>query len=171
MAGALAALLTALGVTAIGAAPACSNSSACDAPSSGKFGVSLQYAQTLPVAVVCDGGMIDASACGAAAHPLDGVRWSVNVSGGTGTVSTGSATWTCTALPPRSAPTTYADGSTQIGTGCYLALECGVQTVGSQLADVQLQILPSGATDALVLVHDIGPTCCTDEYTGRYTGP
>ena len=165
----------AAGTAALGFAAVigCSNNpSACSAPASGNFSVALKYAQTIPVDLFCDAGDIDAGGCGAGPHSLDGASLRIAVSGSTGTVTTGTATWHCTALMPRSAPVTAPDGSTEPGTGCDLALECGQQTVGdASTASLQIQILGPATpttTDALVLVHEVGPTCCTDEYTGTW---
>jgi len=157
---------------AIAASPACSNNQAsCSAPSSGTFHVTLAYSQTIPVDLFCDGGGIDASACGARPHVLDGASWTVTVNGGSASIASSSGTWSCTATPPRSAPGEQPDGSSQAGTGCYVLLECGVQAVGDAGAapvQVQVQILTQSQTDVLALVHDESSDCCTDEYTGAW---
>ncbi len=156
------------------AAPGCSNDQApsCNAPSSGTFHVGLSYSQTVPVNLFCDAGTIDASACGAQPHVLDGASWTVTVNGGSASIASSAGTLSCKATPPRAAPGDPADGASQAGTGCYLLLECGPQAVGdagaAQVALVQVQILAPSSTDVLVLVHDESSDCCTDEYTGSY---
>lgn len=148
----------------------CSNTQpSCTAPGAGSFTIDLHYAQTIPVDLLCDAGDIDASSCGARPHPFEGASWSLAVNGGTGTVKGSGASWTCSALSPRSSPTTTPDGSPVPGTGCYLALECGPQAVGDAgTALVQIQLLTPASTDVVVLVHDIAGECCTDEYTGSW---
>ncbi len=157
-------------VVALLALAACSNNQpSCSAPSSGTFHVTLAYSQTIPVDLFCDGGGIDASACGARAHVLDGASWTVTVNGGSASVASSSGTWSCTATPPRSAPGEQPDGSSQAGTGCYLLLECALQAAGDAgAAQVQVQILTQSQTDVLALVHDESSDCCTDEYTGAW---
>jgi hypothetical protein len=168
-------LATALGAafTAALAVVGCSNNQpSCAAPGAGSFHVSLAYSQTVPVDLFCDAGDIDASACGSRPHPLDGASWTVTVNGGSATITATSGTWDCAVTPPRSAPSTQPDGSTQAGSGCYLLLECGAHPLGDAgTAQVQVQLLaqPSPAsTDVLALVHDVASDCCTDEYTGTW---
>jgi hypothetical protein len=148
----------------------CSNSgSSCAAPSSGTFKVQLAYSQTIPVDLFCDAGDIDASACGAQPHPFDGTTWTVVVDGSTARVTTARGTWSCVATAPSSSPGSQPDGSTTVGTNCYLLVECGTQTVGDAgPAQIQLQILTKASTDAVVIAHDVGASCCTDEYTGSW---
>jgi hypothetical protein len=148
----------------------CSNNpNSCSAPSGGTFHVALSYSQTLPVDIFCDAGAIDASTCGAQPHPLDGASWTVVVDGGTGTITSSAGTWTCTATAPGTAPNDEPDGSAQVGTECYLLLQCGQQAVGDAgAAQVQVQILTQGSPDVLTLVHEVGSDCCTDEYTGTW---
>ena len=162
LAGALA-----LGALALGG---CSNDQVtCSAPGGGNFTLGLTYAKTIPVALSCSTGGADASTCGARAHAFDGTTWSIAVSGSMATVKTGTSTFACTAIGPRSSPQSLPDGASVPGTGCYLAIECGAQTVGDAgPAQVQIQLLPQGSTDVVAIVHDTGSDCCTDEYTGAW---
>ena len=149
---------------------ACSNdSAACSAPATGTFTATLHYAETATVSLACDGGGADASTCVARPHPFDGATWKVVVSGSTATVTSAGATWSCQSLAPRSAPGTTNDGGPLPGTGCYLELRCGTQATGDAGAqEIELQILAKSATDVLVVAHDPGADCCTDEYTGAW---
>jgi hypothetical protein len=149
---------------------ACSNNAAsCSAPSTGTFHVSLAYSQTLAVDLFCDAGGIDASACSARPHPLDGASWTIAVDGSTAKITGTAAGFSCAATAPQTSPSTAADGSTAPGSGCYLLVECGQQAVGDAGAgEVQVQLLAQASTDALVLVHDGTSDCCTDEYTGTW---
>jgi hypothetical protein len=157
----------------------CSNSvPSCSAPSTGTFKVQLSYSQTIPVDLSCDEGDagqtgdIDASACASQPHPFDGATWTVTVSGSGATITTASTaggTWSCVATAPRSGPASQPDGSTSVGTGCYLLLECAPQSVGDAgPAQVQVQLLAQASTDVVVIVHSQGSSCCTDQYTGSW---
>ncbi len=148
----------------------CSNNpSSCSAPSSGKFTVQLSYAQTVAVDLFCDGGTVDASSCSAQPHPFDGASWTIAVSSSSATVTSAQGSWSCTAVGPGTAPSQQPDGSTQVGAGCYLLLECGEHAAGDAgTAEVQVQVLAQGATDVVALVHQVGGDCCTDQYTGSW---
>ena len=158
------------GMTIALAAAGCSNNpSSCSAPSSGKFTSQLSYTQTVPVDLFCDGGTVDASSCSAQPHPFAGASWTIAVSSGSATITSPQGTWSCTAIGPGTAPSQQPDGSTQVGTGCYLLLECGEHAAGDAgTATVQVQILAQGTTDVVALVHQVGGDCCTDQYTGSW---
>ena len=157
--------------TTLGVAACSNNPSSCSAPSTGKFGVELSYAETLSVDLFCDGGggTADASSCAAQPHPFDGASWNIVVSSGSATVTSSQGSWSCTAISPGTAPSQQPDGSTGVGTECYLLLECGQHAAGDAgTAEVEVQILTQGATDVVALVHEVGGDCCTDEYTGSW---
>jgi hypothetical protein len=171
---------------------ACSNPNPpCSSPSTGTFTVTLAYSRTIPVAIYCDAGAIDASpveaaakdsgvsdsgteagvadagaSCSARPHPFDGTTWTIAVTGSATTVTPkGSAAWTCTSISPTSPPGSGPDGSAVPATGCYLLVSCGRQ---AGAADVEVQIFAQSSTDVLVLVHDDTDGCCNDEYTGTW---
>lgn len=164
------ALAGAMGTT-LAAAGCSNNTSSCSAPSSGTFTLQLSYAQTIPIDLFCDGGTAatDASTCAAQPHPFDGASWKVAVSGSGATVTLPQGSWSCTAVAPSTSPSQEPDGSSQVGTGCYLLLECGQHAAGDAgMAEVQVQILTKGGSDVVALVHDVAGNCCTDEYTGSW---
>ncbi len=160
----------AVGMTMALAVAGCSNNpSSCSAPSTGTFTVQLSYAQTIAVDLFCDGGTIDASSCSTQPHPFDGASWTIAVSSSSATITSAQGSWSCTAIGPGTAPAQQPDGSTRVGTGCYLLLECGQHAAGDAgTAEVQVQVLTQGATDVVALVHQVAGDCCTDQYTGSW---
>jgi hypothetical protein len=153
---------------------ACSNNQTkCSAPSSGSFSVPLTFSQTIAVDIYCGEATGDAAACGTGPHVLDGTTLSVTVDGSSATVTAGTQSpWTCEATSPQSPPGDGQDGAAVPATGCYLLVTCNGEPVGDAGAidlQIQLSAQTSGApTGGLVLVHELGGDCCTDEYTGAW---
>jgi hypothetical protein len=159
---------------ALASVGACSNNQTkCSAPSSGTFSVPLTFSQTIAVDIYCSAATGDAAACGTQPHVLDGTTLSVTVDGSSATVTVGSQSpWTCMATSPQSTPGTGPDGAATADTGCYLLVTCNGDPAGDAGSiDVQIQIsaqTSSAPTGVLVLVHELGGDCCTDEYTGTW---
>ncbi len=155
---------------------ACSNNQgSCTAPSSGTFTVPLSFSQTIAVDIYCSEATGDAAACGTQPHVLDGATLTVAVDGSSATVTggAGQSSWSCAVTAPQSVPGEGPDGGATPATGCYLLVNCNGEAGGDAGSiDVQIQISPPptapATTDVLVLVHEQGGDCCTDEYTGTW---
>jgi len=106
---------------------------------------------------------------------LDGATLTLTVNGSSATVTagTGQSSWSCQATSPQSSPGEAADGGATPATGCYLLVTCSGEPEGDAgTIDLQIQIspppTPPATTDVMVLVHELGGDCCTDEYTGTW---